>query len=157
MIEIDAGLIAVFALQVRGLAGGAEGIAAAVEGVEGLVAGAEGAGVEVDGVRGRVHFGAGVGQEAGPAGSVVVVHFAGAVRLGGGRVRALGRKGLWGEEWWTYQSELRYSLALVRVRASRPGAARVLVAPVRRVRVRARASLLMVGTMVDCGDGFRET
>lgn len=92
-IEIDAVLISVLALQVRSFTGGAERVAGAVEGVEGLVAGAEGAGVDVDGVRGGVHFGAGVGQEAGPAGAVVVVHFAGAVEVG--CVLVVGRGGRW--------------------------------------------------------------
>jgi len=52
----------------------------------------------------------------------------------------------------TCQSEVRYSLALVRVRVSRPGAARVLVAPV--VRRTARVSLVMVRPIVDCGGEF---
>lgn len=54
--------------------------------------------------------------------------------------------------WGTYQSEVRYSLALVRVRASMAGAARVLVAPVRRAR--ARASLLLLRPIMRSGDGF---
>lgn len=55
-----------------------------------------------------------------------------------------------GEGGETDQSEVLYSLALVRVRATRLGAARVLVALVKRAR--ARASLVMVRAIVVCGD-----
>ena len=125
------------------MARGAQRITAAVTGVVGFVAGAEGAGVEVDGVRGVVHVGAVEVEEAAPAGAVVKVHRAAAVE---GRGGVSGREkremvGLRAGGWWVYQSEVRYSLALVRVRGSRAGAA--LMVDTAAERARASASLVM--------------